>query len=112
MHVSHLVKYHGSVRILDGVNVEFVNEMAPGTLRMRVHERGVGETSASGTGASGAAAAYVIDGGSPPVTVVLDGGELKVELGEDLQIKLSGWAVPVYRGVLAEAFLEELHATQ
>jgi diaminopimelate epimerase len=72
----------------------------------------VGETTASGTGASGAAVAYVIDGGESPVTVVLDGGELEVEVGEDLQIKLSGWAVPVYRGVLAEAFLEELHATQ
>ncbi|MGN6872809.1 MAG: diaminopimelate epimerase [Solirubrobacteraceae bacterium] len=81
-------------------------------IRARIFERGVGETSASGTGASGAAVAYVIDGGCSPVTVVLDGGELEVEVGEDLQIKLSGWAVPVYRGILAEAFLEELHATQ
>jgi diaminopimelate epimerase len=81
-------------------------------IRARIFERGVGETTASGTGASGAAVAYVIDGGRSPVTVVLDGGELEVEVGEDLQIKLSGWAVPVYRGILAEAFLEELHATQ
>jgi len=79
-------------------------------IRARIFERGVGETSASGTGATGAAVAYVLDGGSSPVTVVLDGGELEVEVGEDLQIKLSGWAVPVYRGTLAEAFLEELHA--
>ena len=49
-----------------------------------------------------AAVAYVLDGGSSPVTVVLDGGELGVEVGDDLQIKLSGWAVPVYRGTLAE----------
>ncbi len=81
-------------------------------IRARIFERGVGETSASGTGATGAAVAYVLDGGQSPVTVVLDGGELEVEVGENLQIKLSGWAVPVYRGVLAEAFLEELHATQ
>jgi diaminopimelate epimerase len=81
-------------------------------IRARIFERGVGETTASGTGATGAAVAYVLDGGSSPVTVVLDGGELEVEVGEDLQIKLSGWAVPVYRGVLAEAFLRELHATQ
>jgi len=33
-------------------------------------------------------------------------------VGEDLQIRLSGWAVPVYRGTLAETFLEELHATK
>lgn len=81
-------------------------------IRARIFERGVGETSASGTGATGAAVAYVLDGGSSPVTVVLDGGELGVEVGDDLEIKLSGWAVPVYRGTLAEEFLEELHATQ
>jgi diaminopimelate epimerase len=81
-------------------------------IRARIFERGAGETTASGTGATGAAVAYVIDGGRSPVRVVLDGGELEVEVGEDLQIKLSGWAVPVYRGTLAEAFIEELHATQ
>jgi len=93
-------------------NVSWFTELEPRRIRARIFERGVGETTASGTGASGAAVAYVLDGGASPVTVVLDGGELEVEVGEDLQIKLSGWAVPVYRGVLAEAFLRELHATQ
>jgi diaminopimelate epimerase len=93
-------------------NVSWYIELEPRRIRARIFERGVGETTASGTGASGAAVAYVVDGGASPVTVVLDGGELEVEVGDDLQIKLSGWAVPVYRGVLAEAFLRELHATQ
>jgi diaminopimelate epimerase len=92
-------------------NVSWFTELGPGRIRARIFERGVGETTASGTGACGAAVAYVIDGGRSPVTVALDGGELEVEVGEDLQIKLSGWAVPVYRGILAEAFLRELHAT-
>jgi diaminopimelate epimerase len=83
-----------------------------GRIRARIFERGVGETTASGTGATGAAVAYVVDGGRSPVTVVLDGGELEVEVSDDLEIKLTGWAVPVYRGTLAEPFLEELHATQ
>ena len=83
-----------------------------GQIRARIFERGVGETSASGTGATGAAVAYVLDGGGSPVTVVLDGGELRVEVGDELEIKLSGWAVPVFRGTLAEAFVEELHATK
>jgi diaminopimelate epimerase len=81
-------------------------------IRARIFERGVGETSASGTGATGAAVAYVLDGGSSPVAVALDGGELEVEVGEGLQVKLSGWAVPVFRGRLADDFLEELHATE
>jgi diaminopimelate epimerase len=42
--------------------------------------------------------------------VVLDGGELEVEVGEDLHIDLTGWAVPVFQGTLADEFVEELHA--
>jgi hypothetical protein len=42
--------------------------------------------------------------------VMLDGGELGVEVSSDLGIKLTGWAVPVFRGKLAEPFIEELHA--
>ncbi len=93
-------------------NVSWFTETAPGAIRARVFERGVGETSASGTGAIGAAVAYVLAGGDSPVTVSLDGGELEVEVGEDLQINLSGWAVPVFRGTLAEEFIKELHAIQ
>jgi diaminopimelate epimerase len=46
------------------------------------------------------------------VTVVLDGGELEVEVGEDLQINLTGWARPVFEGRLSEAFEKELHETE
>jgi diaminopimelate epimerase len=93
-------------------NVSWFAELAPGRIRARIFERGVGETSASGTGATGAAVAYVLDGGSSPVTVVLDGGDLGVEVSGELDIKLSGWAVPVFRGTFAETFIEELNATQ
>jgi diaminopimelate epimerase len=82
------------------------------TIRARIFERGVGETSASGTGATGAAVAHVLGGGRSPVTVVLDGGNLLVEVGQDLQITLSGWAVPVFAGRLADDFVKELHATK
>ena len=92
-------------------NVSFYAERAPGTIRARIFERGVGETLASGTGASGAAVAFVLAGGDSPVTVVLDGGELEVEVSDDLHVNLTGWAVPVYRGELADEFIEELHAT-
>jgi len=93
-------------------NVSWFTELAPGRIRARIFERGVGETSASGTGATGAAVAYVLGGGRSPVSVVLDGGELVVEVSGDLEIKLTGWAVPVFGGTLAETFIEELHATQ
>jgi diaminopimelate epimerase len=97
---------------LNRTNVSWFAELEPGSIRVRIFERGVGETSASGTGAIGAAVAYVVESGTPPVTVVLDGGVLGVEVSDKLDIELTGWAVPVFRGTLAETFIEELHATQ
>lgn len=89
-------------------NVSWFTPLEPGRIRARIFERGVGETSASGTGAAGAAVAYVLQEGSSPVTVVLDGGQLEVEVGEGLDLALTGWAVPVFRGTVAEELVEEL----
>jgi diaminopimelate epimerase len=93
-------------------NVSWFATLGPDRIRARIFERGVGETASSGTGATGAAVAHVLDGGDSPVTVVLDGGELAVEVEEDLHVTLSGWAVPVMSGTLADDFIKELHATQ
>ena len=93
-------------------NVSFVRAVEPGVVRARIFERGVGETLSSGTGASGAAVAHVLHGGESPVTVRLDGGELEVDVGEDLHVDLTGWARPVYRGELAPELVEELDAAQ
>jgi diaminopimelate epimerase len=80
-------------------NVSFWAPTAePGAIRARIFERGVGETRSSGTGAIGAAVAHVAAGGSSPVAVRLDGGELVVDVGEDLHVDLTGWAVPVLAG--------------
>ncbi len=89
-------------------NVSFWTELAPGRIRARIFERGVGETLSSGTGASGAAVAHVMRGGDSPVTVELDGGELEVDVGEDLHVDLTGWAVPVYAAELSAELIEAL----
>jgi diaminopimelate epimerase len=89
-------------------NVSWFAELEPGVIRARIFERGVGETMSSGTGASGAAIAYVLRGGDSPVTVHLDGGELTVDVAEDLHFDLTGWARPVFRGRLADDFCTEL----
>jgi diaminopimelate epimerase len=96
-------------------NVSWYAELAPDRIRTRIFERGVGETLSSGTGATGAAVAHVLRGGGGDgglVTVVLDGGELEVEVAEDLHVNLTGWAVPVFAGTLSDDFLKELHATE
>jgi len=93
-------------------NVSFWRTDRPGEITARIFERGVGETMSSGTGASGAAVAHVLKGGESPVTVHLDGGDLEVEVGEDLHVTLTGWARPVYAAALSDEFIEELNETE
>jgi len=93
-------------------NVSFWRRDADDAITARIFERGVGETMASGTGATGAAIAAVLKGLDSPVTVRLDGGELQVEVGEDLHVDLSGWAVPVYSGTLSDELVEELNEAE
>jgi diaminopimelate epimerase len=77
-------------------------------VRARIFERGVGETLASGTGASGAAVAAQLAGAPGRLTVELDGGELEVEIGEGLAVRLTGWAEPVFSGELSAEMLRTL----
>jgi diaminopimelate epimerase len=93
-------------------NVSFWRRDSDGEITARIFERGVGETMASGTGASGAAVAAVLRGAESPVTVHLDGGDLEVEVGEDMHVNLTGWARLVYAGTLSDELLEELREAQ
>jgi diaminopimelate epimerase len=80
-------------------------------VRARIFERGVGETLSSGTGASGAAVAANLAGAPSRLTVELDGGELEVEIGDELSVRLTGWAEPIFAGELSDEilrFLEDL----
>jgi diaminopimelate epimerase len=99
------------------------DEGPPSRIRARIFERGVGETLSSGTGATGAACASTLRrkpaksrSGTKVfrsrIKVFLDGGELEVEVGEDLHINLTGWARPVFEGRLSEEFEKELHETE
>ena len=93
-------------------NVSFWRREAEAEIRARIFERGVGETTASGTGASGAAVAAVLKGLDSPVTVHLDGGDLEVDVGEDLHVDLSGPAEPVYSASLSEELIGRLDALE
>jgi diaminopimelate epimerase len=88
-------------------NVSFF-QLRDGRVRARIFERGVGETLASGTGASGAAVAAVLAGARSPLTVALDGGELEVEVSGELEVTLSGWAEAVFAAELSEELLAAL----
>jgi diaminopimelate epimerase len=77
-------------------------------VRARIFERGVGETLSSGTGASGAAVTAFLLGAPSPILVELDGGELEVEIGEELAVRLNGWAEPVCAGELSPELVKAI----
>lgn len=84
------------------VNTEFIQVIDSHHLKMRVWERGSGETWACGTGACAAVAAAVKNGyckAGEPVTVHLLGGDLVIEVDKDFRVKMTGGAAKVYEGV-------------
>ena len=82
-----------------GVNVELVERVGPCHIRMRVHERGVGETRSCGTCACAAAVAAMDAAGHCSTYIVeVPGGRLMVEWRGDGRVLLTGPAVLVARG--------------
>lgn len=83
----------------EGVNVGFLAEEGPGQLRLRVYERGVGETLSCGSGAVAAALVHQLRYPQLdcPILVAVPGGELSVELKNE-QAWLSGPAQVTMRG--------------
>ena len=85
------------------VNAEFVRVVNPKTLKMRVWERGNGETWACGTGAAAAAVACVLNGlckADTDITVKLKGGDLIVRYASDGSVTLTGSAKLVFEGTV------------
>ena len=87
-------------------NVEFVQVLSPTEVRMRVWERGAGETMACGTGACATTVAAILAGHTGrEVTVHLLGGDLKIEWAENNHIYMTGPATEAFNGEVAEEFI-------
>ncbi len=81
------------------VNAEFIQIVSPREFRMRVWERGSGETQACGTGACASAVAGVLTGLTErKVLAHLPGGDLELEWSETGEVYLTGPAVEVFSG--------------
>lgn len=93
----------------DGVNVEFVVVEAPDRLRMRVHERGVGETRSCGTGTVAAVTGVLYGRGehTGAATVDIPGGRVRVTVDPE-RSTLSGPAVFVARGELDQGWWDDI----
>jgi diaminopimelate epimerase len=80
-------------------NVEFVTVLSPGEIRVRFWERGVGYTTASGTGSASAAVAAIVTGrASRRVRAVCDGGTLEIEWPEGGSVLQTGEAEILFEG--------------
>ena len=82
------------------VNTEFIEIQSPDRIKMRVWERGSGETLACGTGACASVVAGVVNGKTArKVSVELKGGELQIEWNAlDNHVYLTGPASFVFEG--------------
>jgi diaminopimelate epimerase len=90
-------------------NVQFAQVLSSDRVRIRIWERGAGETMASGTSASAVAAACVRRGlTGQRVEVEMDGGVLGIEVGEGYALRMTGPASEVYVGEMSDEFVETL----
>ncbi len=81
------------------VNAEFVQVLSPAEVRMRVWERGSGETLACGTGACAVCVAGVLAGRTArKILAHLPGGDLQLHWADDNHVHLTGPAVEVFSG--------------
>jgi len=84
-------------------NVEFIEIISGKEIKMRVWERGAGETMACGTGACAAAVASNVKGLTDGnVTVHLCGGDLLIERASDNHVYMTGPAVEVFEGIIRQ----------
>lgn len=91
-----------------GTNVQFAETPAGREVAIRIWERGVGPTSASGTSACAVVVAAVKCGlmSFGPATVVMEGGSMEVEVAADWTVRLSGPVEEVCVGELAPGLAE------
>jgi diaminopimelate epimerase len=94
-----------------GVNVEFVGDIAPAYARVLVWERGCGPTLACASGAAAVLVAGVLAGKlERTATIELPGGQLKAQWsGEDDHVRLTGSATEVFNGQIDLLHFSSLH---
>jgi diaminopimelate epimerase len=83
----------------DRTNVVFVRVVDRNLIELRIWERGVGETTASGTcSCAGAVAAMINEKADRDVRVLMEGGDVRIRWRQDGEVVITGTAEVVYSG--------------
>ena len=95
--IGRLIENHK--QFPDRTNVIFVRVLDRGTIELRIWERGVGETTASGTcSCASAVAAMINEKVDRRVKAVMEGGQVEIEWRDDGEVVLTGSAQVIYHG--------------
>lgn len=106
--LNDLAKFEHHPLYPQRTNVQAASLIAPNHLRMRVWERGVGPTLASGSSSCATAVAAHRRGLTDrKVTITLDGGDIQIDWRED-GVWMTGPTAHVFSGVFTEAFLASI----
>jgi diaminopimelate epimerase len=107
LRLGPLVENHE--RFPERTNVQLVRVDSPSEATVGVWERGAGETLSSGTSAVAVAGASVANGWvESPVVVHLAGGDMRVELDEAFNARLTGVAQEICSGEVSQELLDEV----
>ncbi len=91
------------------INTQMVRVVGPNEIEIRIWERGAGYTQASGSSSCAAASCAVSLGKvKSPVTVRMPGGVLRIEVGEDKELRMEGPVEEVMTGFFSRDFLDRL----
>lgn len=94
-------------RFPNRTNVQFMQVLDRHTIQIEIWERGAGYTLASGSSScAAAAAARRLDLCGSPITVLMPGGTLLIEVADDFSVRMTGPATRVAEGELSQECLE------
>jgi diaminopimelate epimerase len=91
------------------INVQFVKPISKNQVQIMIWERGAGYTLASGSSSSAVAAVMVKRGITDKnITVKMPGGELKISIDENWNIKMTGEVREICKGILSKELIEDI----
>ncbi len=111
--VDEIMKYGSQIenhtKFPNRINVQFAKVISRTEVEVLIWERGAGWTLASGSSSSAVAAVCVKKGlCDPKLTIKMPGGNLKLEIATDWQVRMTGEVQEIATGYLSQELLDEL----